>query len=64
MRAHASILACLTAVLAAAVPGQLQVTLAGVPEDLCLPRPGGRTVVITATVTGGEAGDAWLGRRL
>ena len=61
MRRHFWSLATLAA-LVVALPCQLQVKLTGVPENLILPVPAGHNVVITATVTGGEADDAWLAR--
>lgn len=62
MRTHLWRLACLATALAVAPPCQLQVRLAGVPQDLILPVPAGHNVFITATVTGGEADGAWLAR--
>ena len=55
---------CLPVVFAlvAAVPAQLQVMVAGVPDDLVLPVPAGRTVAIVASVSGGETENVWLAR--
>lgn len=61
MRTHLWSLAPLAA-LVVALPCQLQVRLTGVPTDLILPVAAGHNVVITATVTGGEADGAWLAR--
>ena len=61
MRTHLWSLASLAA-LVVAPPCQLQVKLTGVPTDLILPVTAGHNVVITATVTGGEADIAWLAR--